>query len=85
MQLKVIDMTLLEQLAKQFPKTVKSRHAVTGWIPIRLFNMIEKDLRKETSGTHRVIYRGPRVSNKARKGDIPSMTMRCDATHAVIY
>lgn len=73
-------MTLIEQLAKQFPRNIKARQycaAVTGHIPMKLFKLIEKDIRKEFNGKYRVVYRGPRT--------YPSFTHRANATHAVIY
>lgn len=73
-------MTLIEQLAQQFPRNPKGRQycaAVTGWIPMKLFKLIEKDIRKEFNGKYRIVYRGPRTH--------PSFTHRDNATHVVIY
>jgi hypothetical protein len=54
--------------------------AVTGWIPMHIFNVLEKDIRPEMRERGmRVIYRGPRTNPAS------SMTRRADATHAVIY
>lgn len=69
----------INELRRQFPKT-RSSCAITGWIPMAVFNAVEKDLRPEMRAKeYRVIYRGPRVNPKQ------SMTRRADATHAVIY
>ena len=73
-------MTLIEQLTKQFPRNPKGRpycSAVTGWIPMKLFKLIEKDIRKEFNSNYRVVYRGPRTN--------PNFTHRANATHVVIY
>ena len=62
----------------------KTERAVTGWIPLADFEAFEADIRPAMRERGlRVIYRGPRVSNTG--GYFPTMTRRCDATHAVIY
>ena len=67
------------EICRQYPKA-KRGCAVSGWIPMTVFNAVEKDLRPEMQAKgYRVIYRGPRVNPKQ------SMTRRADATHAVIY
>ena len=54
--------------------------AVTGWIPMHVFDVVEKDLRPEMrSNSMRVIYRGPRRYEDA------THTRRADAKFAVIY
>lgn len=54
--------------------------AITGWIPMSVFEAIEERLRPEMRKKMlRVHYRGPRVNPKQ------SATRRADATHAVIY
>lgn len=58
----------------------RTRTAITGWIPLDVFNAAEKELRPEMRAKGlRVHYRGPR-----RRSD-SSRTYRADATHAVIY
>jgi len=60
--------------------------AVTGWIPMDVFNVMEKELRKEMRPLGmRIHYRGPRKSNEGMFLNRASRTRRCDATHAVIY
>ena len=54
--------------------------ALTGWIPMHVFEILEKELREDMRGKGlRVIYRGPRVNPRQ------SMTRRRDAKFAVIY
>ncbi|MCA1800770.1 MAG: hypothetical protein LC650_05705 [Actinobacteria bacterium] len=54
--------------------------AVTGWIPMHVFDTLEDNIREDMKGKClRVIYRGPRPDL------LQSMTRRADATHAVIY
>ena len=68
----------VQEMRRMYQPTTGS--AVTGWIPMHVFNAAEKELRKEMRPAGlRVIYRGPRINPKQ------SMTRRADATHAVIY
>jgi hypothetical protein len=61
----------------------KTKRAVTGWIPMADFEAFEDGIRPAMRERgYRVVYRGPRVSNRTY---YPTMTRRCDATHAVIY
>lgn len=54
-----------------------------GRIPMSTFNIVEKDVRPYMrSANLRAMYRGPRISNHCK--DVPSMTMRRDATHVVL-
>jgi hypothetical protein len=59
----------------------KTERSITGRIPIKEFDAMEKDLRPQmrTRGL-RVFYRGSRP-----QGFAPSCTQRRNATHAVIY
>jgi len=71
----------VEEVRRMFPKH-RRNGAMSGYIPMDVFNAIEKELRKdirEQGWNIRVIYRGPRVNPKQ------SMTRRRDATHAVLY
>jgi len=69
----------VNEIRRQYPKT-KPGCALTGWIPMQVFNAIEADLRPEMRAKgYRIVYRGPRVNPKQ------GMTRRADATHAVIY
>ena len=53
--------------------------AVSGWVPIALFDTVEKELRKDMRTLDmRVFYRGPRNANTQH-------TKRKHATHAVVY
>jgi hypothetical protein len=64
----------------------KGTCAVTGWIPMHVFNVLEEDIRKEMRPAGmRIHYRGPRKSNQGMFLNRASRTRRCDATHAVIY
>jgi hypothetical protein len=76
---RLIIMTLLETLSKAFPSTAKAPNAITGWIPMNVFEVVEKELRKEFCGRYRVVYRGPRAKKTT------ASTLRGDATHAVVY
>ena len=69
----------VNEIRRQYPKT-KPGCAVSGWIPMQVFDAVEKDLRPEMRAKgYRIIYRGPRVNPKQ------CMTRRRDATYAVIY
>lgn len=60
--------------------------AISGYIPMDVFNTVEKDLRPEMQAKgYRIYYRGPRKSNGGMFLNLASHTRRCDATHAVIY
>lgn len=71
----------VNEIRRQYPKTNRKAYAaLSGYIPMAVFNAVEKDLRPEMRAKgYRVIYRGPRT------GPNSSMTRRADATHAVIY
>ena len=78
-------MFTIESLKKSFPRSPKNR-AMTGLIPIALFNQFEKEIRdagkdacKEYAGKFRVIYRGPRPRKFA------AMTRRADAVGVLLY
>jgi len=76
--------TMLDALKAIYKK--RSSIAVTGWIPIHVFNVLEDEIRKEMRLLDmRIHYRGPRKSNEGLFANRPSRTRRCDATHAVIY
>lgn len=79
-------MLTLTQLKTLFPRTL-GNSAVTGRIPMEWFNHYEADIRKAMLGNKvKTIYRGARRSNKlSRALDTPTMTMRCDATHVMLY
>ena len=69
----------VNDIRRQYPKR-PGTCAISGWIPMDVFNAIEKDLRPEMRAKdYRIIYRGPRSSFTS------SMTRRSNATHAVIY
>lgn len=80
----------IDDLKTMFPRSGKN-HAVTGRIPISVFNEYEKDIRKIMRIYNlRAIYRGPRVSNaktpwlKSNNGKAAT-TMRCDAVAVLLY
>jgi len=75
-------MLVLNEVINKYPKT-RYNAALTGDIPIEDFNELEPFIRPEMRQKGlRVIYRGPRKSNSVNQ---PSMTRRCDATHALLY
>jgi len=78
-------MSMMELMRETYPRTKATKHsAFCERIPIRMFEIVEAALRVEMRQRgYRAIYRGPRVSNNT--WDIPSMTMRCDATHVLLY
>ena len=73
-------------LVQMFPKNPVARprnypyKAHTGWIPMDFFEQFEEEIRA-TMRDHnmKVLYRGPRTNPKT------SLTLRKDATYAVIY
>jgi len=72
----------INTLRTMFPKTRKNA-AITGNIPVAYFEENEKEIRKVIRAEgYRVMYRGPRVSNKQSSF---SMTCRCDATSVLLY
>jgi len=76
--------TMLDALKAVYKK--RSSIAVTGWIPMHVFNVLEEEIRREIRPLDmRVVFRGARKSNKGLFTNRPSRTRRCDATHAVIY
>lgn len=76
-------MLTVDTLRRAFPKH-KKNCALTGYIPMDFFNANEAAIRKAARAERAiVIYRGPRRSNACKC--VPSNTMRCDATHAVLY
>ena len=86
-------MYAIDSLRKLFPRTEGQKNsAVTGLIPIELFNAMEASLRPvmREAGL-RAMYRGPRPNSNSRH-DVPwcarmqpSMTRRCDATGVLLY
>lgn len=69
----------LDTIRKMYPRR-KGTAGVTGYIPMDVFNAVEKELRKDMRVFKlRAIYRGPRTNPSS------SMTRRADATHAVLY
>jgi len=76
--------TMLDALKTVYKRRTST--AVTGWIPIHVFNAMEDEIRKEMRPLGmRIHYRGPRKSNEGMFLNRASRTRRCDATHAVIY
>ena len=72
----------VSEMRRVYPK--RTGTAITGWIPINVFNALEPILRPEMRKKMlRVHYRGPRKSNNSL--GVPTNTRRQDATHAVIY
>ena len=74
---------LLDDIIKQFPVTnPRAELAISGYIPIELFNAIEGQIRPEMRKRGmRVWYKGPRPKRVYR----PACTRRENATHAMIY
>ena len=77
-------MSIMALLKETYPRTKATKHsAFCERIPIRMFEVVEQALRVEMREKgYRAMYRGPRVSNRTRT---PTMTMRCDATHVLLY
>jgi hypothetical protein len=77
-------MSLLALMKETYPRTKQTRHsAFCERIPMAMFELVEDALRVEMRARGlRAMYRGPRVSNLTRT---PTMTMRCDATHVLLY
>ena len=73
---------LLDEIFKQYPNDIKRPNkSLTGRIPMRTFERIEKDLRKEMNVCGlRVWYYGKRVKNPTA-----GCTRRDEATHCMIY
>jgi hypothetical protein len=86
-------MYAIDTLRKLFPRAAGQKNAaVTGLIPIELFDAMEGSLRPlmREAGL-RAMYRGPRPNSNSRH-DVPwcarmqpSMTRRCDATGVLLY
>lgn len=75
----------VNEIRRQYPKR-PGTCAISGYIPMDVFNAVEKDLRPEMQAKgYRIHYRGPRKSNGGMFLNQASRTRRCDATHAVIY
>lgn len=74
----------VDDLISMFPRVSKNaRQAVSGPIPMTVFETLEEELRPEMRQRMlRVWYRGPRPNRQHRK---PTATLRKDATHAVLY
>lgn len=75
----------IQTLQKLFPRASGQQNsAVTGVIPIELFDSMEDSLRPlmRKAGL-RAMYRGPRRSNDCF--GVPSMTVRKDATGVLLY
>jgi hypothetical protein len=90
-------MLTLKQVQAMYPKTRINR-ALTGYIPMPIYVALEPFIRPLLKKNRlQVFYRGPRIANNlARHADWPpfnkysasmrpSKTVRCDATHAVLY
>ena len=90
-------MLTLKQIQAMYPKTRINR-ALTGYIPMPIYVALEPFIRPLLKEKRlQVFYRGPRiVNNLARRSDWPatnkysasyrpSKTIRCDATHVVLY
>lgn len=77
-------MSMMELMRETYPRTKATKHsAFCERIPIAMFELVEDKLRAEMRAKgYRAMYRGPRVSNRTRT---PTMTMRCDATHVLLY
>ena len=77
-------MSIMALMKETYPRTKATKHsAFCERIPIKMFEVVEQALRVEMREKgYRAMYRGPRVSNRTRS---PSMTMRCDATHVLLY
>lgn len=78
-------MSVMELLKTAFPRTKATKHsAFCERIPMVIFEVVEQELRKEMREKGYIArYRGPRVSNNVRFN--PTTTMRCDATHVLLY
>lgn len=78
-------MSIMQLMKETYPRTAATKHhAFCERIPMTMFELVEDELRKEMRiKGYRVMYRGPRVSN--RTCGRPTTTMRCDATHVLIY
>jgi hypothetical protein len=86
-------MNAIDSIRKLFPRAADQKNAaVTGLIPIELFDAMEDSLRPlmREAGL-RAMYRGPRPNYDSRH-DVPwcarmqpSMTRRCDATGVLMY
>jgi len=83
----------IEIIRKLFPRAEGQKNSsVTGLIPIELFNAMEDSLRPlmREAGL-RAMYRGPRKQGLHRHNVPwcasmpPSMTLRADATHVLMY
>ena len=75
-------MYAIDSLRKLFPRAEGQKNAaVTGLIPIELFDAMEDSLRPvmREAGV-RAMYRGPRGRYRDQ-----SMTHRADATHVLMY
>ena len=86
-------MYAIDSIRKLFPRAEGQKNAaVTGLIPIELFDAMEDSLRPlmREAGL-RAMYRGPRPNSPARHdvpwcaGQQPSMTRRCDAEAVLFY
>lgn len=75
---------MLDSILKQFPVTnPNAARALSGYIPIELFNAIEGTIRPEMRARGmRVWYKGPRPKESYIR---PACTRRENATHAMIY
>ena len=86
-------MYAIDSIRKLFPRAEGQKNAaVTGLIPIELFDAMEDSLRPlmREAGL-RAMYRGPRPNSPARHivpwcaESRPSMTRRCDAEAVLFY
>jgi hypothetical protein len=86
-------MKAIDAIRKLFPRTAGQKNAaVTGLIPIELFDAMEQSLRPlmREAGL-RAMYRGPRPNSNSRHNVPwcarvqPSMTLRADATGVLLY
>jgi len=80
-------MSLLDLIKETYPRTKQSRHrAICERVPMAMFELNEVKLRVEMRANGvKAVYRGPRVSNCTRNNNRPTTTMRCDATHVLLY
>lgn len=76
----------LDSLIQMYPRVnVAARNAISGYIPIGVWQQVEDDVRPEMRKRMlRVYFRGPRVANCNRRTQA-SGTLKENATHAVIY
>ena len=78
-------MIMLNEIQTYYPRVKKTNQAVTGYVPIDVFNAREDEFRNMMKREKvRLFYRGPRVSNYHGVCP-PSRTRRQDATHVVFY